>query len=199
MAAQKVPYLSPEEYLEGERFAEVKHEYIAGEAYAMAGGTPEHTTLSTDALLALGSHLGAVGGSCDVYNSDIKVRVEDAGPFFYPDVTVTCGDPTFDADGCLRDPLLIVEVLSESTGRFDRGEKFFHYRRIASLRHYVLIEQDRMLVEHYERQDNGLWTLVGEHTEPDHRLSLPALGADIPLSEIYRRVRFPSADAADGV
>jgi len=195
MAAQKVPFLSPGEYLAGERQADVKHEYIAGEAYAMAGGTPEHTALSTDALRSLGNRLDAAGGRCDVYNSDVKVRVEDEGPFFYPDVTVTCGDPTFDADGCLRNPLLIVEVLSESTAAFDRGEKFFHYRRIPSLRHYVLIEQTRMLVEHYERQDNGLWTLVGEHTEPDHRLSLPALGADVPLSEVYRRVRFPAADA----
>ncbi len=193
MAAQKVPFLSPEEYLAGERHADVKHEYIAGEAFAMAGGTPEHSHLSSDVQVALAVRVTERG--CEVNNSDLMVRVGDEGPFFYPDVTATCGDPTFDADGCLRNPLLIVEVLSESTAAFDRGEKFFHYRRIPSLRHYVLIEQARMLVEHYERQENGLWTLVGEHTEPGHRLSLPALGADVPLSEVYRRVRFPAADA----
>jgi len=194
MAAQKVPFLTPEEYLEGERFAEVKHEYIAGEVYAMAGGTPEHSHISSDTQVALAVRLGERG--CDANNSDLKVRVADAGPFFYPDVTVTCGAPTFDSDDCLRDPIIIVEVLSESTAAFDRGGKFFHYRRLASLRHYVLIEQDRMLVEHYERQDNGLWTLVGEHTEPAHRLAFSTLGIDIPLSEIYRRVRFPDAAAS---
>jgi len=194
MAAQRLPFLTPEEYLAGEKIADTKSEYIAGEVYAMAGGTPEHVFLSSDTQVALARQLA--GSPCDANNSAQKVRVADTGPFFYPDVTVTCGSPHFDRDDCLRNPVAIVEVLSASTSTFDRGDKFFHYRRIPSLRHYILIEQERMLVEHWALID-GHWTLVGEHTEPQQRLEMPDLNASIPLSEIYRRVTFAPAAPPD--
>jgi len=110
------------------------------------------------------------------------------GPFFYPDVRVVCGPPQFDTGDCLRNPVIVVEVLSESTSAYDRGAKFFHYRRLSSLLHYVLIEQNALLVEHYARQPNGLWTLVGEHTSRDHVLALDPPGVTIPLADIYRRL-----------
>jgi Uma2 family endonuclease len=189
MAAQRIPLLTPEEYLARERDAPSKSEYIAGEIFAMAGGSPEHTAITSDTHVALAN--GLRGGPCEVYNSDLKVRISDAGPFFYPDLTVICGDPQFDFDDCLRNPTVIIEVASQSTALYDRSDKFSHYRRFPSLRDYVLIEQNRVWVEHWARGENGLWTLVGEHTEVTDRLNLTTLHVTVPLAEIYRRVTFP--------
>ena len=191
MAALRVPLVTPEEYLARERQAETKSEYIAGEILAMAGGKPDHNMIATDLARALGNRLETAGSACDVFNSDQRVRVADAGPFFYPDVTVVCGDPVFDGDDCLRNPALIVEVLSESTADYDRGEKFRHYRRLPSLRHYVLIEQDRMRVEHYRRREGVVWEPAGVYEAPTDRVALPDLDVELPLAEIYRRVTFP--------
>lgn len=190
MVARKFAVVTPEEYLARERTALTKSEYIEGEILAMAGGKPAHNTLSMDTSLALGVHLANAGGNCDVYNSDQKVRVDNAGPFFYPDVSVVCGEPTFDADDCLRNPALIVEVLSTSTADYDRGEKFRHYRRFPTMRHYLLIDQDQVRVEHYRHQEGIFWTLVGEYTRREDVISLPDMGIEIPLAEIYRRVTF---------
>ena len=181
-----------EEYLAGEKLAETKSEYVAGEVYAMAGGTPEHSAIATEIRRLVGNQLSGAG--CEVYDSDLKVRVADAGPFFYPDASIVGGNAQFDSGDCLRNPTAIVEVLSPSTGAFDRGDKFFHYRRIASMRHYVLVEQDRMLVEHFALLD-GRWTLVGEHTLPEDRLQVPEMGVSVPLSDIYRRVPLPAPAA----
>ena len=189
MAALRVPLVTPEEYLARERQAETKSEYIAGEILAMSGGTPEHAAIALDTQVWLSVALR--GTTCEVYNSDLKVRVADAGPFFYPDALVVCGDPVFDGDDCLRNPALIVEVLSESTADYDRGEKFRHYRRLPSLRHYVLIEQDRMRVEHYRRREGVVWEPAGVYEAPADRVALPDLDVELPLAEIYRRVTFP--------
>jgi Uma2 family endonuclease len=182
VAASRVPLVTPGEYLTRERQAETKSEYIAGEILAMAGGKPDHNMIATDLARALGNRLETAGSACGVFNSDQRVRVADAGPFFYPDVTVVCGDPVFDGDDCLRNPPLIVEVLSESTADYDRGEKF---------RHYVLIEQDRMRVEHYRRREGVVWEPAGVYEAPADRVALPDLDVELPLAEIYRRVTFP--------
>lgn len=136
MAALHIPLFTPEEYLQREREAITKSEYIAGEIFAMAGGTHEHNMILGDTYRALGNRLEFRGGQCDTHTSEQKVRIDNAGPFFYPDASVVCGPPIFDSDDCLRNPALIVEVLSSSTAAYDRGEKFRHYRRLSSLRHY---------------------------------------------------------------
>jgi Uma2 family endonuclease len=192
MAAQRVPCVTPEAYLAHERQADTKSEYISGEVFAMAGGSPEHSAIATDTRRALGNALQAANRGCEVYDSDLRVRISDSGPFFYPDATIVCGEPKFDFDDCLRNPTVLIEVASESTALYDRSDKFAHYRRFATLRDYVLIEQNRMQVEHWERGSNGLWTLVGEHTEATDTLILSSLQIAIPLAEIYRRVTFPA-------
>jgi Uma2 family endonuclease len=191
MAAQKVPFVTPEDYLAREREAKTKNEYIAGEIIAMAGGSQEHTAIASDIHVALANALR--GGSWEVYNSDLKVRLIAAGPFFYPDVTVVCGQPQVDFDDCLQNPTLIVEVVSESTASYDRGEKFVYYRRFPMLRHFLVIEQANVFVEHWERNENGLWMLTAEHTDRAEQLVLGTLGVVIPLAEIYRRISFPDA------
>lgn len=188
-------FVTPEEYLARERDAPLKSEYIAGEILAMSGGSPAHSLIAFDTSVALATRLRAAGNGCDAVGSDQKVRVDEGGPFFYPDATVFCGEPTFDDDGCLRDPALIVEVLSPSTELFDRGEKFRHYRRIPSLRHYLVIAQDRVHVEHFRRVGEGfLWTPAAAYTDLAASVSLPDLGIELPLAELFRRVRFDSGD-----
>ena len=180
--------VTPDEYLDREEKAETRSEYIAGEIIAMAGGTPNHSRLCVAVLAGLLLHLEAAGSSCEVFESNIKVRRENVGPFFYPDATVVCGEPVFDGDSCLHNPHLIVEVLSESTEEYDRGEKFRNYRQFESLQHYVLIAQDRVYVEHYARLEGILWERVGEYGARSESLALPSLGIAVPLAEIYRRI-----------
>jgi Uma2 family endonuclease len=190
VVARTFALVTPEEYLARERTAVTKSEYIAGEILAMAGGKPAHNMICGDMYGALYTRLAAIGTPCDVHNSDQKVRVEEVGPFFYPDVTVACGGPEFDTDDCLRNPALIVEVLSPSSADYDREWKFRYYRRFPTMRHYILIDQDQMRVEHYRQQEGILWVLAGEYTQPNDRISLMDLDIEVPLSEIYRRITF---------
>jgi Uma2 family endonuclease len=190
MAALRIPLFTPEEYLAREREATFKSEYIAGEIFAMAGGSHEHNMICLDTAVSLAVRLAERGSGCDVHSSEQKVRIDNGGPFFYPDVSVVCGPPVFDDDDCLRNPALIVEVLSPSTRDYDRGEKFRCYRRLTSLRHYILIETERMHVEHYQQTNGVLWVTAGVYTHPDETISLPDMRIEVPLREIYRRIRF---------
>jgi Uma2 family endonuclease len=187
MAAQKVPLITPQEYLEGEKIAAEKSEYISGFVYAMAGASSRHNRLAGRVHAVLDRLLDA-SDSCEPFNSDQKVRIFEAGPFFYPDVSVAC-DPVFDDEDCLRNPVVIVEVLSTSTASFDRGEKFTHYRQLPSLQEYLLVSQTSYEVEHYSRRTEATWeftVLKGE----DAIITLPSLGVTLSLKEIYRRVTF---------
>jgi Uma2 family endonuclease len=150
-------YLSPEEYLAIERRAEYKSEYVDGVMYAMAGGSERHNLIAGNLITELNIQLRTV--PCRVYPSDLKVRVPDSKRFFYPDVSVVCGEPQFadDEKDVVLNPILIVEVLSESTAAFDRGKKFQSYQQIESLQEYLLVSQDEHLVEHYLRQEDSHW------------------------------------------
>ncbi|MCA9706389.1 MAG: Uma2 family endonuclease [Myxococcales bacterium] len=149
-----------EEYLAAERSSPTKHEYLRGEVYAMAGGTPTHAGLAMAVGVALSNALA--GRPCRVFGSDLRVRVEATDLSTYPDVTVICGQlerSEVDADAALN-PTVIVEVLSDSTEAYDRGEKFAHYRRIPSLREYLLVSQHEPRIEAYAKNDEGAWVLA---------------------------------------
>ena len=186
MAAQKVPLHQPAEYLDWEKTQTEKYEFISGEILAMAGASYPHNILVSEAVRLLGNALAQ--SECVTLPSDQKVRVREAGPFFYPDVSVAC-EPFLDDDSCLRNPVVIIEVLSESTDHYDRGEKWGHYRQLPSLRHYVLLSQTEPLAEHYSRAsgEQAIWQFV-ELRGPEAVLDLSALTTQIPLSEIYRRL-----------
>ena len=149
MPAMPKPLLTPEEYLARERRAETKSEYLRGEVFAMAGASRAHNLIASNAAGELRQQLR--DRPCEVYPSDMRVKVSPSGLYTYPDVTVVCGEPQFeDAEvDTLLNPKVLVEVLSPSTADYDRGGKFTHYRRLPSLQEYVLISQDRPLVEHY--------------------------------------------------
>jgi len=190
MSALAKPRLTPEEYLARERKAEFKSEYFAGETFAMAGAREPHILVVTNLVRELSSQLES--RPCKVYSSDMRVRVSPTGLYTYPDVTVVCGRPQFEDEerDTLLNPTVLVEVLSESTQKYDRGKKFDHYRRIKSLREYVLIAQDECRVERFERRQNGNW-LLSVMARMEDTLKLSAIGCELPLSEIYAKVEFP--------
>ena len=130
--------LTPEEYLQLETKSDIKHEYINGEVYAMAGATDTHVTIAGNIFALLLSHLR--GSGCRVYISDMKVRIENKNRFYYPDVLVTCEDRDRENSTFKQFPSLIIEVLSDSTEAFDRGDKFADYQSLPSLQEYVLIK-----------------------------------------------------------
>jgi Uma2 family endonuclease len=189
MASQPQPFITPEEYLAMERTAEFRSEYRSGLMVMMAGNTKEHVRIVGDLMILLGN--GLQGRPCEPWSNELRVKVSETA-YVYPDVIVTCGEPMF--TDCqmdtLTNPLVIVEVLSKTTSDYDRGEKFVNYRRIESLQQYVLISQDKPLVEIYTRQTNRHWDLA-EIEGLESILDLTSIDCGLSLSEIYRRVEFP--------
>lgn len=193
MSALAVPFLTPEQYLEIERKAEYKSEYFSGQMFAMAGASRAHNVITGNIIRRLGNHLD--GTPCETYPSDMKVLVSATGLYTYPDVSVACGEPQFlDRQGdVLLNPLVIVEVLSETTEAYDRGAKFALYQRIESLQEYVLVSQDQARVERYVRKENGQW-LYSRMDGLEGELRLDALDCRLALAEVYARVQFPTEE-----
>ena len=176
MASREGPFYTPAEYLARERAAETKHEYYNGRIYAMTGARRSHVRVTGTVLALL--HAQFRGRSCEVFNSDMRVRVSATGFYTYPDVSALCGEPEFeDAEvDVLLNPTVLVEVLSRPTEAYDRGGKFDQYRKIPTLQEYVLFEQDRALAEHYLRTGAagdrwGLTVVRGLDAAPSGRRS----------------------------
>jgi Uma2 family endonuclease len=186
MSTASQPGVTPQEYLARERVAETRSEYVGGRIHAMTGASREHNLIVGNVLAELRAQLR--GRPCEVYTGDMRVKVSDTGTYTYPDVVALCGGPEFeDAQvDTLLNPAVIFEVLSESTERYDRGRKFAQYRRLGSLREYVLVSQDRVLVEHFARQGD-VWVLT-EFSDLDDSLPLPSLEAALRLGDVYERV-----------
>jgi Uma2 family endonuclease len=182
--AQKV---TAEEYLARERRDPARHDYLDGEVFAMGGASFRHNLLVANLLVALAP--GARERGCRAVANDQRVHVPATGLFTYPDLVVVCGEPEFlNADlDTLLNPVLIIEVLSKSTADYDRGGKFAHYRTLASMREYLVVEQDRVHVEHSRRQDDGRW-LLAETDDPGAVLGLAAIGCELALSAVYQSV-----------
>jgi Uma2 family endonuclease len=179
--------ISEEDYLAGERLAQIKHEYVAGEVFAMAGASKIHANITLNIAVALRSNLR--GTPCRAYVSDMKVRVKTSSAYYYPDVAVTCSprDLAVDAPAYyLEAPCLLAEVLSDSTARIDRREKLLAYQQLESLNDYLLIDQDKREVEHYRRGADG-W--VRDILGPGDTLVLPALGLELSVDQIYEDSR----------
>jgi Uma2 family endonuclease len=181
----KLAHFSPEEYLAWEIQHEQKHEYVRGEVFAMVGATRKHVTVGMNLSAHCLSHLR--GGPCRVYMSDMKLRIEAADAFFYPDLMVTCAPQDHVAETHLDAPILIMEILSPSTEAFDRGEKFAAYRLIPSLREYVLVDPDTQRIEIYRRDDTNRWYLI----EPDEsgEFELSSIRLQVSSALVFENVR----------
>lgn len=155
--AQPIAKLDFESYLDWESTQSDKHEFVAGEVFAMGGARRAHVTVSLNIASALKSHLR--GGPCRAYMADMKLRVIEADAGFYPDVMVSCDPRDHAAEQYLQYPTLIVEILSDGTAAFDRGDKFAAYRRIKSLREYVIVDVDARRVEGFRLDTSGHWVL----------------------------------------
>ena len=188
MATAEKRWITPQEYLARERAAEIRSEYFHGEMFAMSGATWEHALIKDNLAAELRSQLK--DGPCRAVTSDLRVKVDATGLYTYPDIVV-CGQPQFEDNvvDTLLNPTAIVEVLSESTEKYDRGGKFAHYRQLPTVQEYVLVSQDRPLVERFVRQADGSWLLT-EFAGLETRLSLASVPAEVPLAEIYRGVDF---------
>lgn len=183
-------WISPEEYLALEERAETKSEYFDGEIFAMAGAEPEHNLIANNVVIEIGTQLR--GGPCRSYSSDQRVKIPATGLYTYPDVTVVCGEAVFEGTRprTLLNPTLIVEVLSDSTETYDRGDKFAHYQTLPSLREYVLVASDRPRIERFLRQESGEWS-YDECSDPAGTVALPSVAAGLTLAGVYDRVDFP--------
>jgi Uma2 family endonuclease len=193
VSPQPSTFLTPEEYLEIERRAERKSEYFQGEMFAMAGASLAHVVIVGNLGRELGNRLEA--GPCSVYSSDLRLRVAPNGLFTYPDVMVIRGDPQF-ADNrgdTVVNPVLIVEVLSESTQAYDRGKKFEQYRTLPSLREYLLVAQDAPRIEQWIRQPDDNW-LRADISGGDATIQLVSVDCLLPLARIYNKVSWPPAE-----
>jgi Uma2 family endonuclease len=171
------------DYLSVEEMSAVKHEFLDGEIFAMAGGTPEHAAISAAVLMLLGSQLR--GKPCRAYSSDLRIRVLTTGLATYPDAAVICGEATRDPTSPthVTNPTVVVEVLSPGTADYDRGEKREHYQQIPSLREYVLVEQDQCCIELHVRQDDGTWRISFHRT--GDVAQLPSIAAQLVVDELY--------------
>lgn len=174
------------EYLAHEAASNVKHEFLDGEIYAMAGGSPEHAELSVAVSSMLRGQLQ--DSACRVFSSDLRVRVRATGLATYPDVSVVCGPLERDEESpdTVTNPKVIAEVLSGGTERYDRGEKFEHFKRIPALEEYVLVSQKRPEVELWARSPDGTW--IRRKAGSGDRLTLESIGCEIVVDDLYRGV-----------
>jgi Uma2 family endonuclease len=193
MTAQPLRQLSFEDWLAIERAAEdQRSEFVAGEVFAMTGATEQHNLIVANVVAGL--HAQLKGKPCRVYPSDLKVRIEADDVGTYPDAMVICGERAFHDDrrDVVTNPTLIVEVLSDSSEAYDRGDKFAHYRKLPSLKAYLLLSQNRMQAELFVRQPDDTWqftALVGA----EDRIPLAAVDAELTLGELYDKVEFTAA------
>jgi Uma2 family endonuclease len=189
-----LPKVSYADYALFEVTAEEKHEWLGGEVFAMAGGTPEHGGIAGAILGLLMREL--VGKPCRPFPSDVRVRVQATGLGTYPDVSVVCGTLETDPEDehSIVNPKVIVEVLSPSTEAYDRGQKFAHYKQIASLAHYVLVSSDRKLIEWFTRgpinDEPGVW--LHRAAGPGENVELTALACSLSVNEVYFNPLKPS-------
>ena len=183
---------TPEEYLALERQSEIRHEFLDGTVYAMAGESPTHSAICFNLAGAL--HPQLRGTNCRGFSPNMKVRAGEAGLYAYPDLAVACGEAFFhDRHGdVLLNPAVIFEVLSRSTQAYDRSEKFERYKTIKSLTDYVLVSQDRPLLEHFSRRPDGTWSQT-ELTGTDAALTLDSVNCRVALADIYDRIVFDAA------
>lgn len=180
------------EYLAFEQESDEKHEFIDGEIFAMSGASPNHNLIVASTIAAMYSQIR--GSGCKIYPSDMKVRTPNTATYTYPDITIVCGDAQFvdEKRNILSNPTVIIEVLSESTELYDRGEKFRRYRELPSLKEYILIAQNAPVVDHFFKRDND-WHFI-DAVGLDASVHLQAVDCTLNLTDVYEQVDFTTPE-----
>ncbi|ETW93075.1 Uma2 family endonuclease [Candidatus Entotheonella palauensis] len=198
MAMNPQHSMSPADYLAFERAqTDVRHKYLNGEILAMSGASLAHNIIVSNLVISLGMQMR--GRSCNVFASDMRVKIPATGLYTYPDITALCGEPELEDDvaDTLLNPQVIVEVLPPSTEAYDRGAKFAHYQSIESLQAYVLVAQDQPRLEIFLRREHGDW-LYSVVNGPETTVRLETIDCELTLSDVYEGVRFASTGDASG-
>ncbi|MBF0201811.1 MAG: Uma2 family endonuclease [Desulfamplus sp.] len=187
MLVQEITEVTPEEYLALERESEIKSEYFAGEIFAMAGASREHNKISTNIVRVLGNQL--LEKPCSIFASDMKVKIKEIKKYTYPDIVVVCGNEEYDDEhnDILINPILIIEILSDATEAYDRGDKFSHYQFISTFSEYILVSQYCRKVEKFLRQKDDTWIYV-KYENPEDVINIISINCYLSLYDIYREV-----------
>jgi Uma2 family endonuclease len=190
MKPDPLPKMTVEEFLAFERSSDEKHEYYDGVIIAMSGAKRAHNTISTNITGLLWQQLK--GKDCENFSSDMRVFVPKTRLYAYPDIVVVCGELQFldDVPDTLTNPLVLIEILSDSTESYDRGKKFENYRAIDSLQEYVLVSQDRAAIDKYVKHGDGFWRLT-DATGLGSAITLESIECTLNLADVYNKVRFP--------
>jgi len=191
MSTQPKTFLTPEQYLEIERKADYKSEYLNGEMFAMSGARAKHDQIAINLYGELRQQFRS--RPCRVYSSDMRVRVSPGGLYTYPDVSASCGEARFldEQEDTLLNPSVIIEVLSPSTEAYDRGRKFEHYKTIEAFREYLLLAADRVHADLYTRQPDNRWILASADALDDV-LTLESINVRLTLADVYEKIEFPA-------
>ena len=195
MTVQPKQDVTPEAYVAFDRASDGKNEYFDGTVYAMAGGSVRHNRIAGSTYATLYRQLRQ--RNCNIYSSDMRVKVAQTGLYTYPDITIICGNEQYEdeSEDILLNPIIIIEVLSPSTEKYDRGKKFHQYRSILALREYILIAQDEYHIEKFTRQSDNTW-VFSEAIGRDGSLELRTIQCTLRLEEVYEKVDF-SREAPD--
>lgn len=188
-AAPRPDHWTPEQYLEYERASETRHEFWNGEIFEMAGASEQHNLIVGSTYASLYAQLRK--RDCKLYPSDMRLKVTATGLFTYPDISIVCGEAQFldDKRDTLLNPVTLIEVLSPSTERYDRGKKFQNCRTMQSLQEYILIAQDTPRIEYYRRQSDDQWLLSDIDTLTG-TLTLSAINCTLSAADVYEKVTF---------
>ncbi|MEB4590932.1 Uma2 family endonuclease [Candidatus Thiothrix sp. Deng01] len=189
---QQAPHITEAEYLEGEKSAKERHEYLDGKVYLMAGASKRHNKITLNVVRSLPLQ-NRDGTPCDIYSADIKVRVKQGRAYYYPDVLVSCAPDNTD-EYYLESPCLVVEVTSKSTEWKDYNEKLVAYQSIPSLQHYLVVAQEKVSVTHFYREPDGSWW-VNTCESLEDEISLVCPETNLTVQAIYQGVNFDGADA----
>lgn len=193
MRLKNVDYQSIRDYIAHEEASEQKHEYEKGDILMLTGGTIDHGLLCGNAYHELRRKMETDGSECRVIGSEVRIHIEQADSIVYPDAMVICADiEVSDKDEqAVTNPVLIVEVLSKSTESYDRGDKFYKYRQLPSLKEYVLIDQEKPVVETFFKRDNNVWE-ISRFTGLQDLITIKSLGIEIHMDELYINISWNS-------
>lgn len=189
MSAEIKKPITVEEYFRICEESEEKFQFFNGEIFAMSGGSMNHSLISANCIKAFGNSLSKK--PCRVFDSNLRIAIAENDSYTYPDTSVICGEIEFleDKKDTVANPVVIVEVLSDSTEAFDRGKKFSFYRSIETLKHYILIDQKEVKVEHFFKNEKSQWVLE-EFSKLEEYLNLNSIKSKIQIKEIYEKVEF---------